>query len=279
MLQMYDGVDYQVLERILQNTRTSSTRLGSLLFFKRHCTQKHWRRSRSSLILKASDRNLPERARRTWRRQQSGLPSKQPSAKNKNKTSLTNLSKEAKGELTIPSLQPTEARGSLSFPTARKELAETSQKQKGKAKSQTLASSESLSTEAKVGDKNQEKGEAYSPQPQAYLGKGKQKQLPTQELWCKICQKEGHRTQACWWNNNQQEQKHQKKNAWRPRKEKQLQRDNGDQFFCWLDGFQQKSHEQLRETVPRQKLSLAGNLGQQLGSRNLGTVSGYRRGN
>ena len=80
------------------------------------------------------------------------------------------------------------------------------------------------------------KGEAYSPQPQAYLGKGKQKQLPTQELWCKICQKKGHRTQACWWNSNQQEQKHQKKNAWRsPRRKKQLQRDNGDQSFAdWL---------------------------------------------
>ena len=50
----------------------------------------------------------------------------------------------------------------------------------GKAKSQTLASSESLSTEAKVGDKNKEKlgkGEAYSPQPRAYQGKGEQ-QLP-----------------------------------------------------------------------------------------------------
>ena len=46
-----------------------------------------------------------------------------------------------KGDLQIPSLQPTEARGSLtSFPTVRAELAETSQKkQKGKAKSQTLA--------------------------------------------------------------------------------------------------------------------------------------------
>ena len=74
----------------------------------------------------------------------------------------TGKSTKGKGELTNPSLQPTEARGSLtSFPTARKELAETSQKkQKGKAKSQTLASSESLSTEAKVGDKNKEKEKA-----------------------------------------------------------------------------------------------------------------------
>ena len=81
------------------------------------------------------------------------------------------------------------------------------------------------------------KGEAYSPQPQAYLGKGKQKQLPTQEPWCKICQKKEHRTQACWWNsNNQLEQKHHKKNAWHSlRRKKQLQRDNGDQSFAdWL---------------------------------------------
>ena len=105
-----------------------------------------------------------------WRRQTERTSKKTAFSNNKNKTSVS-LSKEAKeqeraqkekGELTIPSLQPTEARGSLtSFPTARKELAETSQKkQKGKANSQTLASSESLSTEAKVGDKSKEKEKA-----------------------------------------------------------------------------------------------------------------------
>ena len=85
-------------------------------------------------------------------------------------------------------------------------------------------------------DQRKGKGEAYRPQPQAYKGKGKPQQLPAQELWCNICQKKGHRTQACWWNNNQQEQKHQKKNTWRsPRRKKQLQRDNGDQSFAaWL---------------------------------------------
>ena len=42
------------------------------------------------------------------------------------------------------------------------------------------------------------KGEAYSPQPSAKKGKGKQAQLPTEEYWCSICWKKGHRTQACW---------------------------------------------------------------------------------
>ena len=60
------------------------------------------------------------------------------------------------GELTDPSLPPREARGSTSFPTAGKELAETTQK-KGKAKSHTLASSESLDKEAKKGDENNKK--------------------------------------------------------------------------------------------------------------------------
>ena len=78
--------------------------------------------------------------------------------------------KRERGSLQIPSLQPTEARGSLtSFPTARKELAETSQKkQKGKAKSQTLASSESLNKEAKAKrgeENNKEKKKAKLTNP------------------------------------------------------------------------------------------------------------------
>ena len=81
-----------------------------------------------------------------------------------------------------------------------------------------------------------EKGEAYRPQPQAYKGKGKHEQLPTQELWCSYCWKKGHTAQACWWNASAQQQKHQQKTTWRSqRRKKQLQRDNGDQSFAdWL---------------------------------------------
>ena len=108
---------------------------------------------------------------------------------------------------------------------------------KGKGQESHPSFKRELEHRGKSGRQEQRKGkgEAYSPQPQAYLGKGKHKQLPKQELWCNICQKKGHRTQACWWNN-QQEQKHQKKNAWRnPRRKKQLQRDHGDQSFAdWL---------------------------------------------
>ena len=139
-------------------------------------------------------------------------------------------------------------KGLTSFPTVRTELAGASQKKqkgktdpnfKGKGQESHPSFKRELEHRGKSGRQEQRKGkgEAYSPQPQAYLGKGKHKQLPTQERWCNICQKKGHRTQACWWNsNNQQEQEHQKKNTWRsPRRKKQLQRDNGDQSFAdWL---------------------------------------------
>ena len=105
-----------------------------------------------------------------------------------------------------------------------------------------------------------EEGEAYRPQPRAYQGKGEH-QLPNsahracrdklepkggkrengeaynpQPPWCNFCWKTGHTAQACWWNTNAQHQKHQKKKAWRsPRRNKQLQRDNGGQSFAdWL---------------------------------------------
>ena len=105
-----------------------------------------------------------------------------------------------------------------------------------------------------------EKGEAYSPQPRAYQGKGEH-QLPNsarracrdklepkggkrekgaaynpQPPWCNFCWKTGHTAQACWWNTSAQQQKHKQKNTWRsPRRKKQLQRDNGDQSFAdWL---------------------------------------------
>ena len=84
--------------------------------------------------------------------------------------------------------------------------------------------------------KQQEKGEAYSPQPRAYQGKGKHARLPTQEFWCSYCWKKGHTAQACWWNASAQQQKHQQKNTLRSqRREKQLQKDHGDQPFAdWL---------------------------------------------
>ena len=137
--------------------------------------------------------------------------------KNKNKTSLTSSSKEAKekekkkGELTIPSLQPTEARGSLtSFPTARTELAEASQ-EKGKGKTNPSVKRE-LEQRGKQGRQNEQrkgKGEAYSPQPQPHEGDWEQ-QLPKKQRWCDVCWKRGHATQACWWNPiNQQQQQHQ----------------------------------------------------------------------
>ena len=47
---------------------------------------------------------------------------------------------------------------------------------------------------------HKDKGEANSPQPPAYKGKGKHAQLPTRKKWCRICWKQGHSTQACWWN-------------------------------------------------------------------------------
>ena len=60
------------------------------------------------------------------------------------------------------------------------------------------------------------KGEAYSPQPPAYKGKGKHAQLPTRKKRCNICWKHGHSTQACWLNssNQQQQQHHQQPQAW-----------------------------------------------------------------
>ena len=64
-------------------------------------------------------------------------------------------------------------------------------------------------------------GEAYRPQPQAYKGKGKHAQLPTQELWCSYCWKKGHTAQACWWNTSAQQQKHQQKNTWRSQRRKE----------------------------------------------------------
>ena len=73
---------------------------------------------------------------------------------NKNKTSLTSLSKEAKGELTDPSLPPREARGSTSFPTAGKELAKPSEKSLDK---HAEPSEKSLDNEAKKGDENNKK--------------------------------------------------------------------------------------------------------------------------
>ena len=139
---------------------------------------------------------------------------------------------------------------------------------KGKGQESHPSFKRELERRGKSGRQKQRKGkgEAYSPQPPAYLGKGKQKQLPTQELWCTICQKKGHRTQACWWNNNQQEQKHQKKNAWRnPRRKKQLQSDNGDQSFAdWLasnkslmSSFEQQSQDKSLAMLENLDNSLA----------------------
>ena len=72
-------------------------------------------------------------------------------SKNKNKTNLTSLSKEAKRELTDPSLPPREARGSTSFPTAGKELAKPREKSLAKLAD---PSEKSLDKEAKKGDEN-----------------------------------------------------------------------------------------------------------------------------
>ena len=63
--------------------------------------------------------------------------------------------------------------------------------------------------------KSKGKGETFPPQPPAYKGKGKLRQLPKREKWCNVCWKKGHQTQACWWNNsNQQHQQHQQQKAW-----------------------------------------------------------------
>ena len=81
---------------------------------------------------------------------------------------------------------------------------------KGKGKTNPSFKRE-LKHRGKQGRQNEQrkgKGEAYSPQPQANKGKGKQ-QLPTE--WCDICWKKGHSAQACWWNpiNQQQQQQRQ----------------------------------------------------------------------
>ena len=133
---------------------------------------------------------------------------------------------------------------------------------KGKGQESIPSFKRELEHRGKQGRQEQrkEKGEAYSPQPRAYQGKGEQ-QLPNnahracrdklepkggkkekgpayklQPPWRNFCWKTGHTAQACWWNTSAQQQKHQQKNFWRsPRRKKQLQRDNGDQSFAdWL---------------------------------------------
>ena len=112
--------------------------------------------------------------------------------------------------------------------------------QRGKGEQQLPNSAQrELGHRGKEGRRKQqrkEKGEAYSPQPRAYQGKGKHARLPTQEFWCSYCWKKGHTAQACWWNASAQQQKHQQKNTLRSqRREKQLQKDHGDQPFAdWL---------------------------------------------
>ena len=117
-----------------------------------------------------------------------------------------------KGGAYNPSLQPTEARGSLtSFPTVRTELAEASQK-KERAR-RTLASSESLSTEANKGDrtnKEKEKAKLTIPSLKPTKASGSKNSFLKKQRWCDFCGKRRHTTQACWWNQiNQQQQQHQ----------------------------------------------------------------------
>ena len=93
-------------------------------------------------------------------------------------------------------------------------------------------------------------GAAYPPQPQAHEGEWEQEQLPKRQRWCDICWKQGHTTQACWYNpDQQQQQQHQTEGAQLPKKKQWCNlcwKKGHSTQACWWNDNQQQQQQHLQ---------------------------------